>query len=58
MQQIVSQLLFAGAENLEVASMSPCLEHRIPDKVIKLPQVDWSKMSCIMLGVSSHLSHD
>ncbi|WP_428267391.1 sulfotransferase domain-containing protein [Haliangium sp.] len=39
MQQIVAQLLFAGAEGLEVARMSPCLEHRVPPQPVKLAQV-------------------
>jgi aryl sulfotransferase len=38
-QQIVSQLLFDGAEGLEVAEMSPWLDLRIPPKEIKLPIV-------------------
>lgn len=39
MQQIVSQLLFKGAEGLEVAEMSPWLDLRVPPKGIKLPAV-------------------
>ncbi len=39
-QQIVSQLLFDGAENLEVAEMSPWMDLRIPPKDIKLPFID------------------
>jgi len=39
MQQIVSQLLFKGAEGLEVAEMSPWLDLRVPPKSIKLPAV-------------------
>jgi aryl sulfotransferase len=39
MQQIVSQLLFDGAEGLEVAEMSPWLDLRVPPKGIKLPAV-------------------
>ncbi|MFZ5791233.1 MAG: sulfotransferase domain-containing protein [Pseudomonadota bacterium] len=39
-QQIVSQLLFAGAEGLEVAEMSPWLDLRVPPKEIKLPAVE------------------
>lgn len=39
MQQIVSQLLFDGAEGLEVAEMSPWLDLRVPPKDIKLPAV-------------------
>lgn len=40
LQQIVSQLIFQGAENLEVAEMSPWLDLRVPHKDIKLPQVE------------------
>jgi hypothetical protein len=40
MQQIVSQLLFNGAEDLEVARMSPCVEHRVPHRDIKLPLLE------------------
>lgn len=40
MQQIIAQLLFAGAEDLEVAEMSPWLDLRVPPKAIKLPQVE------------------
>ena len=39
-QQIVSQLLFGGAEGLEVAAMSPWLDLRVPPKSIKLPAVE------------------
>lgn len=39
-QQIVSQLLFDGQEGLEVASMSPWLDLRVPPKEIKLPAVE------------------
>jgi aryl sulfotransferase len=39
MQQIVSQLLFDGAENLETAEMSPWMDLRIPPKEIKLEAV-------------------
>jgi len=40
LQQIVSQILFNGAEDLEVAEMSPWLDLRIPPKEIKLPVVE------------------
>ncbi|MET0286208.1 MAG: sulfotransferase domain-containing protein [Polyangiales bacterium] len=40
MQQIVSQLLFNGAEGLEVARMSPCLELRVPPPEVKLRHVE------------------
>jgi aryl sulfotransferase len=39
LQQIVSQLLFDGAEGLEVAQMSPCVEHRVPPREVKLAQL-------------------
>jgi aryl sulfotransferase len=39
-QQIVSQLIFNGAEGLEVAEMSPWLDLRIPPKEVKLPAVE------------------
>ena len=35
-QQIVAQLLFNGAEDLEVAEMSPWLDLRMPPKEVKL----------------------
>ena len=40
LQQIVSQLLFDGAEGLEVAEMSPWLDLRVPPKEVKLPAVE------------------
>ncbi len=40
MQQIVAQLLFNGAEDMEVAEMSPWLDLRVPPKEIKLPVVE------------------
>lgn len=39
-QQIVSQLLFNGAEGLEVAKMSPWLDLRVPPKHVKLAEVE------------------
>jgi aryl sulfotransferase len=39
-QQIVSQLIFDGAEGLEVAEMSPWLDLRVPLKEVKLPAVE------------------
>jgi aryl sulfotransferase len=39
-QQIVSQLIFGGAEGLEVAEMSPWLDLRVPPKEVKLPAVE------------------
>lgn len=39
-QQIVAQLLFDGAEHLEVAEMSPWLDLRVPPKSVKLPVVE------------------
>ena len=40
MQQIVAQLLFDGADGLEVAEMSPWLDLRVPPKEVKLPLVE------------------
>lgn len=40
MQQIVSQLIFDGAEDLPVAEMSPWLDLRVPPKEVKLPAVE------------------
>ncbi len=39
-QQIVAQLLFAGADELDVAEMSPWLDLRVPPKAVKLPMVE------------------
>jgi aryl sulfotransferase len=39
-QQIVAQLIFKGAEGLEVAEMSPWLDLRVPPKEVKLPAVE------------------
>jgi aryl sulfotransferase len=39
-QQIVAQLLFNGAEGVEVAEMSPWLDLRVPPKAEKLPAVE------------------
>jgi aryl sulfotransferase len=40
LQQIVSQLIFNGQEDLEVAEMSPWLDLRVPPKEVKLPAVE------------------
>ncbi|MGH1419190.1 MAG: sulfotransferase domain-containing protein [Hyphomicrobiaceae bacterium] len=40
MQQIVSQLIFNGEENLPTADMSPWLDLRVPPKAEKLPEVE------------------
>ncbi len=40
MQQIVAQLLFDGAEGMEVAEMSPWLDLRVPHKAVKLQAVE------------------
>lgn len=40
MQQIIAQLLFNGAEGLEVAEMSPWLDLRVPPKHVKMPAVE------------------
>lgn len=39
MQQIISQILFNGAEDLPVAEMSPWIDLRVPPKEIKLAEV-------------------
>ena len=39
-QQIVAQLVFAGAEGIEVAEISPWLDLRVPPKHVKLPAVE------------------
>jgi aryl sulfotransferase len=39
-QQIVAQLLFQGAEDVNVAELSPWLDLRIPPKEVKLPAVE------------------
>jgi aryl sulfotransferase len=39
-QQIISQLIFNGIEDLEVAEMSPWLDLRVPPKEVKLPAVE------------------
>ena len=39
-QQIVAQLLFDGAEGVEVAEISPWLDLRVPPKAEKLPAVE------------------
>lgn len=40
MQQIVGQLIFAGAEDVNVPEMSPWLDLRVPPKEVKLPAVE------------------
>lgn len=40
LQQIVSQLIFAGEPDLPVAQMSPWLDLRVPPREVKLPAVD------------------
>lgn len=40
MQQIVSQLIFDGAENLPVSEMSPWVDLRLPPKQEKLPMIE------------------
>ena len=39
-QQIVGQLVFGGAENVNVAELSPWLDLRVPPKEVKLPMVE------------------
>jgi aryl sulfotransferase len=40
LQQILAQLLFEGADDLNVSDMSPWLDLRVPPKEIKLPAVE------------------
>ena len=40
MQQILAQLIFEGAEDLETAEMSPWMDLRVPPKEVKLPMVE------------------
>jgi aryl sulfotransferase len=40
MQQIIGQLIFSGAEGLDLAGMSPWMDLRVPPKEIKLAQVE------------------
>jgi aryl sulfotransferase len=40
MQQIVSQLIFDGAEGLPLAELSPWIDMRVPSKDVKLPAVE------------------
>ncbi|MCX2977674.1 sulfotransferase domain-containing protein [Candidatus Marimicrobium litorale] len=39
-QQIVAQLLFNGAEGVEVADMSPWVDLRVPPKAVKIPMIE------------------
>ena len=39
-QQIVGQLVFAGAEDVSVPEISPWLDLRVPPKEVKLPEVE------------------
>ncbi len=40
MQQIVSQLIFNGEADLDVAEMSPWVDLRVPPKAVKLPMLE------------------
>ena len=40
MQQIVAQLIFGGAEGIDIAEASPWLDLRIPPREVKLAQVE------------------
>ena len=40
MQQILGQLIFSGAEGLDIAGMSPWMDLRVPPKHIKLAEVE------------------
>ena len=44
-QQIVAQLLFNGADALDVAEMSPWLDLRIPPKAVKLKACHFCRRS-------------
>jgi len=39
-QQIVSQLVFAGAEGIDVSALSPWVDLRVPPKEVKLPALE------------------
>src|SRR5438105_14876066 len=39
-QQIVSQLVFAGAEGIDVSALSPWVDLRVPPKEVKLPTLE------------------
>ena len=39
-QQIISQLMFNGQEDLPVADMSPWVDLRVPPKEVKLPEIE------------------
>lgn len=40
LQQIVSQLIFNGQEDMEVAHMSPWIDLRVPPREVKMPEVE------------------
>ena len=40
MQQILGQLIFSGAEGMDVAAMSPWMDLRVPPKQVKLAEVE------------------
>ena len=40
LQQIISQLIFNGQEDLEVAEMSPWLDLRVPPPEVKMPALE------------------
>ncbi|MEP6844616.1 MAG: sulfotransferase domain-containing protein [Panacibacter sp.] len=40
LQQIVSQLIFDGQEEMEVAEMSPWLDLRVPPREVKMPAIE------------------
>ena len=43
MQQIISQLIFNGEEDLEVAEMSPWIDLRVPPREVKMPALEAQK---------------
>lgn len=40
MQQIVSQLIFDGAEGISTAAISPWVDLRVPPREVKLPEIE------------------
>ncbi|MBA3912061.1 MAG: hypothetical protein C0524_19820 [Rhodobacter sp.] len=49
MQQIVSQLIFDGAEGIQTAVLSPWVDLRIPPRQVKLPEADSVVLEARML---------
>jgi len=55
MQQIVAQILFSGAEDAEVAKLSPCLDLRLPPRAEKLAML---REQTHRRFIKSHLPRD